>query len=161
MAFVGVGSHPLQSTVKGLVDLVKPGGYIQLVEMDWDEWNAGPAGEEFMTACRDLFTMVTGGQAIDMLPKLIPMLKELGLEDIQYKKFPINFGALASEKVRDLSEKSLFSTVTGISMTSKMLPPGTLSPEQLDTLPEKLDKENKERGFMMNFFCLWGRKPAN
>ncbi|KAF2276649.1 S-adenosyl-L-methionine-dependent methyltransferase [Westerdykella ornata] len=163
MALPGVGTNPLEATVKGLVELVKPGGYIQFVEMDWNEWEAGPAGQAFHDAVYDLFTVVSAGQGVDILDKLIPMLKDAGLEDVQYKKFPIPFGKNASDKVREISRKSLYATAMGVSMTTKILPAAALrlSREELDALPDKLAKEIDERGFTMTLFSLWGRKPEN
>jgi hypothetical protein len=42
MALPRVGLYPLDDVVRNLVDLVKPGGWIQLVEMEWQVWEAGP-----------------------------------------------------------------------------------------------------------------------
>lgn len=36
MALPGIGLFPIEDVVKNLVALVKPGGWIQLVEMHWD-----------------------------------------------------------------------------------------------------------------------------
>ena len=162
MALPGVGTNRLEDTVTGLITLVKPGGWIQMVEMEWDGWDNGPEGTKFRDAIKDLFSAVSVGQGVDLRAKLTPMFEEAGLENIDYKIVTTPFGARAGDKIRETSEKSLFATAMGVSMTSKMLPPQAFSssPEELAAMPQKVLEEIKKDGWECKFFALWAQKPA-
>jgi hypothetical protein len=159
MALPGVGVTSLESAVKNLIALVKPGGWIQLVEMEWNDWKMGPEGTIFRNAVRDLFSIVSAGQGVDLREKLIPMFKEAGLENIDYRIIVTPFGARASDKIRPTSEASLFATSMGVSMTTKMLPPISVSREKLDAMPQKVLEEAKKEGLEVQHFVLWAQKP--
>ncbi|PVI02641.1 hypothetical protein DM02DRAFT_559416 [Periconia macrospinosa] len=159
MALPGVGINSLESAVKNLIALVKPGGWIQMCELEWDGWNIGPEGKIFATAVRDLFTTVSAGQGVDLREKLIPIFKEAGLENIDYTIVVTPFGARASDKIRKTSEASLFATALGVSTTTKMLPPISIPREQLDAMPQKLLEETKKEGWEYKHFVLWAQKP--
>lgn len=162
MALPGVGTNPLEDTVKGLISLVKPGGWIQLVEMEWCNemmTSGGPWAQKFAYATKDLFYMVSSGQGVGLREKLTPMLEASGLVNIDYKITVTPFGALASDKIRATSEASLFATAMAVSMTTKMLPPISISREDLDAMPPKLIKEIKQVGWEAYHFALWAQKP--
>ena len=161
MALPGVGTTNLQDAVNGLIALVKPGGWIQLAEMEWDDWNVGPEGVIFHTAAREVFSTVSNGQGVDIREKLMPMFKEAGLQNIDYKIVTIPFGARASEKIRETSERSLYATAMGISMTTKVLPPISVPREQLDAMPQNLVEEARRDGWEFKLFSLWAQKPEN
>ncbi|KAF1950188.1 S-adenosyl-L-methionine-dependent methyltransferase [Byssothecium circinans] len=161
MALPGVGLTPLEDAVKRLIALVKPGGWIQLVEMEWGNCNVGPVGALFQRAAKDLFTTVSGGQGVDLREKLIPMLKEAGLENIDFTIITTPFGARASDRIRATTEASLFATAMGVSTTTKMLPPISVTREQLDEMPEKLLAEVKKEGWEFQHFVLWAQKPLS
>lgn len=159
MALPGVGVTPLENAVKNLIGLVKPGGWIQLVEMEWNDWKMGPEGTILRNAIKELFTTVSAGQGVDLREKLIPMFKEAGLENIDYTIIKTPFGAHASDKIRSASEASLFATAMGVSMTTKMLPPISIPREQLDAMPQKALDEAKKEGWECQQFVLWAQKP--
>jgi hypothetical protein len=161
MALAGVGTNRLQDVVNGLISLVKPGGWIQFVEQEWVDWNVGPEGFIFQTAIKDVFSMVSAGQGVDTREKVTPMLKEAGLQKIDHKIITTPFGACASDMIRETSEKSLFATAMGISKTTKMLPPISVSREQLDVMPQRLLDEAKRMGWECKLFSLWAQRPIN
>jgi hypothetical protein len=160
MALPGVGTNPLDEAVHNLVALVKPGGWIQLSEVEWDNWEVGSQGHIFHNAIKDLFSIVSSGQGVDLREKLMPMLEQLGLKNMDYKILTTPFGARASDKIRPVSEASLFATAMGVSMTTKMLPPISVSREQLDAMPQKLLDEARNEGCEFRTFVLWAQKPT-
>lgn len=160
MALPGVGIFPLETAVKNLISLVKPGGWIQLVEVEWNDWQMGPEGTVFRDAIKDLFSVVTGGQGVDLREKLIPMLEGAGLVNINYKIIVTPYGARASDKIRSTSEASLFATAMGVSTTTKMLPPISVPRERLDAMPEKVLAEAKKEGWESQHFVLWAQNPS-
>ena len=160
MALPGVGTNPLADTVNGPINLVKPGGWIQLVEMEWDVTDIGPWGKIFFRAVKDLFSTVSAGQGVDMREKLVSMFEDAGLEHIEHRIIVTPFGKRASERIRETSLASLFATAMGVSMTTKMLPPISVSREELDDMPAKVVEEAKEMGWEFHTFALWAQKPA-
>lgn len=161
MALPGVGITSLENAVKNLIALVKPGGWIQLCEMEWNDWKMGPEGTIYRNAIKDLFSTVSAGQGVDLREKLIPMFQEAGLENIDYEIIVTPFGARASDKIRETSEASLFATAMGVSLTTKMLPPISVPREQLDAMPQKVLEEAKKEGWEFQQFVLWAQKPLS
>ena len=126
MALPGVGTKPVEDVIRRLVSLVKPGGWIQFVEMEWcdDLMNFGGIWTRtFLQVSKDLISMVSNGQGIGLREKVTSMLEALEMVDIEYKIIVTPFGALASDKIRETSEASLYATSMGIASTTKMLPP--------------------------------------
>jgi hypothetical protein len=93
MALPRVGLHPLDDVVRNLVDLVKPGGWIQLVEMEWQVWEAGPVLQEFQRDMKRVVSMMTNGQGVDMREHLVTLFEEAGLKDIDYAIVDVPVGA--------------------------------------------------------------------
>ncbi|TGO22633.1 hypothetical protein BPAE_0160g00090 [Botrytis paeoniae] len=159
-ALPGTGIHSPRSVVSRLVALVKPGGYIQQSEMVFTPWPSnGPAMKEFQQACIDVFTMVIGGQELEYLYNIGKWYREMGLEDVQYEIYTIPIGVKAkSERIRDISIESFELTCQGLVDTTKVLPPISISPERLATLPQRLRKELTEIGEAWQPFAIWDRK---
>lgn len=159
MALPGVGLHPLEDVVKNLVALVKPGGWIQLVEMHWDDWTGGTTLGLFHDAMKQLIGMVTNGQGVDMRPRVTAMLEDAGLMNVQYEVISIPLGTRAKVEVRELSLQSMFATASFARDTLQKLPPINVAGEDLDSLPEKLVEELRGRGGGYKFFAVWAQKP--
>lgn len=159
LAIPNVGMTSLSDAVRRLIGLVKPGGWIQLVEMEWDGWDLGPEGAVFYNAVRDLISTASNGQGLDLRELFIELFKEAELENIGVKFFSTPFGARASERIRATSEKALFATVSAVSETTKMMPPISVSREKLDAMPERILEEAKKDGFEYRFFVVWAQRP--
>lgn len=154
-ALPGVGTTSLHSAVNNLIALVKPGGWIQFVEMDLENWVGGPATQEFCAATRTLLSFVSAGQGVDLRSKLVPMMKEAGLVDIQVRGFAILTGKRAREDVRALSEDSMKATAQGVCGSLAAMLPGE---GDWKGVAERLVKENGEVGSEFRVFAVWGRK---
>lgn len=159
MALPGVGLFPIEVVVKNLVALVKPGGWIQLVEMHWDGWDGGAKLRLFHDAMKQLVAMVTNGQGVDMRLRLTAMLEDAGMARLQHKVVSVPLGAKAKEEVRDLSLQSMFATASFARDTLKKLPPIDIAGEDLDSIPEALVEELKESGGDYKLFAVWAQKP--
>lgn len=81
-----------KAAVKGLTELVKPGGWIQLIEGEnFPSDKEGPVMREFMTLLRDLFKV---WEAIPTLSReLVEMLRAEGFIDIEERLVTPEFGA--------------------------------------------------------------------
>lgn len=159
MALPGIGLHPLADVIESLVALVKPGGWIQLVEMNWDGWEGGPALGLFHKAMKQLVAMVTNGQGVDMRPRVTAVLKDVGLTNLRHQIISVPLGAKAKEEVQKLSLQSMFATASFARDTLKKLPPIDVAGDVLDSMPEALVQELREGGGEYKFFAVWAQKP--
>jgi hypothetical protein len=160
MAIPGAGLSSLEDAVMNLVKLVKPGGWIQLVEMQWQDWDAGPVLQEFQQAMRQLVGMVTKGQGVDMREGLTALFEKAGLTKVQDAIIAVPVGAKAKEDVRELSLQSMFATASFATATLKKLQPVELEAD-IDSLPARLVGELRKTGGSYNLFALWAQKPES
>ena len=159
MALPGVGLFPVKEVVKNLVALVKPGGWIQLVEMHWDGWDGGAKLRLFHDAMKQLVSMVTDGQGVDMQLRLTAMLEDAGMTNLQHKVVNVPMGVKTKADVQDLSLQSMFATASFARDTLKKLPPIDVAGEDLESMPDALVEELKEDGGEYKLFAVWARKP--
>lgn len=158
MALPGVGLHPLDEVVKNLVALVKPGGWIQLVEMEWQGWDAAPVLGEFREAVKQLMSMATNGQGVDLRDRLAVFFRESGLTNVEQTVVNVPVGLKAENEVKELSLQSMLATATFATDTLKKMAPDTVD-DKLETLPARLTKELRDVGGGYNIFALWAQKP--
>ncbi|CAN9329111.1 unnamed protein product [Alternaria alternata] len=158
MALPGVGLSSLEDAVMNLVKLVKLGGWIQLVEMQWQDWDAGPVLQEFQQAMRQLVGMVTNGQGVDMREGLTALFEKAGLTRVQHAIIDVPVGVKAKEDVRELSLQSMFATASFATATLKKLQPVELEAD-IDSLPARLVGELRKTGGSYKLFALWAQKP--
>ncbi|RYP13117.1 hypothetical protein DL767_010876 [Monosporascus sp. MG133] len=81
-----------QRVVSNLATLVKPGGWIQLVEADWeDRRDCGPVLTELFTLFSEVFDKM--GTGADYTQKLCQWMSESSLRNVETKTFAIRVGA--------------------------------------------------------------------
>ncbi|KAF2128297.1 hypothetical protein P153DRAFT_423552 [Dothidotthia symphoricarpi CBS 119687] len=156
-ALPGIGTHPLADVVNNLIALVKPGGWIQFVEMEWESWDFGVAGQQLHHATKQLFATVSNGQGVDLRVKLSSLLKDAGLIDIGEKVVGIQVGKSAKEVVREMSQEIMFATASGVVDTLGKL---GLGKDDLDSMPGRLIEEIRERGGEWKACVVWAQKPC-
>ncbi|CAN9476254.1 unnamed protein product [Alternaria alternata] len=157
MALPGVGLSSLEDAVMNLVKLLKPGGWIQLVEMQWQDWDAGPVLQEFEKAMQQLVSMVTNGQGVDMREGLTALVEEAGLTKVQHAIIDVPVGVKAKEDLRELSLQSMFATASFATATLKKLRPAELEAD-IDSLPARLMEELRKTGGSYKLFAVWAQK---
>lgn len=158
MALPGVGLSSLEDAVMNLIRLVKPGGWIQLVEMQWQDWDAGPVLQEFQQAMQQLVGMVTNGQGVDMREGLTELFEKAGLTKVEHAIIDVPVGVKAKEDVRELSLQSMFATASFATATLKKLRPVELEAD-IDSLPARLMGELRKTGGSYKLFAVWAQKP--
>ncbi|KAJ8110733.1 hypothetical protein OPT61_g6495 [Boeremia exigua] len=158
MALPGVGLNPLEGVVTNLISLVKPGGWIQLVEMEWQDWDAGPVLQEFQRSMKHLVSTVTNGQGVDLREGLDELFKTVGLTNVQFAIIDIPVGAKAKNGVSELSLQSMYATASFAADTLRKLPPVDIQAD-LDSLPSRLVSELRDMGGAYKVFALWAQKP--
>ena len=87
----------LTNIINGLCELVKPGGWIQLVEGDInDHTQVGPAGTQFLTVVSE-FVSTLGGSG-DFLDRIPDLLDKNGFDRVQVRHFTTRLGALNEDE---------------------------------------------------------------
>ncbi|KAI1144994.1 S-adenosyl-L-methionine-dependent methyltransferase [Nemania diffusa] len=157
----GAAPTPLPQVIRQLFALLKPGGWIQLVEAEQEGPDSGPVFQEFLDLVRALFTATGAGwkYAKDMRG----WLEEAGAVDIDECVVDMAFGVRNPDKaLAEMSARCTAKAMDGLVKHAKMaenLQPN-LSAEQMDTLSDRLLDELVERGASYRIRCVWGRKPG-
>jgi gliotoxin biosynthesis N-methyltransferase len=85
------GTYPVQDVVTSLTGLVKPGGWMELVEADVDmTQDAGPALTEYIQLLREIFTLA--GVGGNLAPRLRRWLEAAGLEAVEERHVDVATG---------------------------------------------------------------------
>jgi hypothetical protein len=97
LTLAGAGQEPVQECVARLVGLLKPGGWVELVEAIFeDNTSKGPAVRMFETMMVQMLSMVGVGSAYAV--PLKSYLEESGLENVHEKFFEIPYGAACKDQ---------------------------------------------------------------
>ena len=151
----------LSTAVAGLVDLVKPGGYIQLVEADL----TGPEAhtDSPMAASICLIKMLLG-KSDDAKDAYVADLKHIfaehGLVDIHERYVDVRLGAM--NRKPELAKKSTMSfvdAIEGMVSVAKNIP-AIASRFELDEMAPALKKGLEQEGTLFRYGVVWGRKPV-
>ncbi|KAJ8069780.1 hypothetical protein OCU04_000196 [Sclerotinia nivalis] len=158
LSLPGAAPHSLPQAVRNLFELVKPGGWIQLVEAEQIAPNSGPVFLEFLELVRQVFEGTGAGWKY--AEHLRQWLEEAGAVDIQEISVDMVLGA--SNEKNELVEMGASSTagaMSGLVMHAKAMNLDTkLSNEQLDTLGDRLYAELVQTGAHYPLRSVWGRK---
>jgi gliotoxin biosynthesis N-methyltransferase len=91
LAMVGAGPNG-QGALKNLSELVKPGGWIQLIEAEnVPEESDGPAMHDFVQVMKDIFVFV--GAGLKLSHQMAEWLKADGFADMEERVFVCQMGA--------------------------------------------------------------------
>ena len=115
MALPAASTAAVRGALDGFVRLLKPGGWIQLVEPDHSVYK-GPAMEAFFRLLCDLFAYM--GTDSNYAPSLRGWFEEMGLVDVGEKVFDVPLGK-ANEEMPSESADMIYLTVKGLVMVAK------------------------------------------
>lgn len=112
MAGAAPGTVP--PVVEKLAGMLKPAGWMQLIEMNTDpNPDNGPMFEQFIRILRELFATV--GVGANFAKDIAGMMEKLGLKDVQSKELFVAHGAkIANENLREKSIASPCSAIAPI-----------------------------------------------
>jgi gliotoxin biosynthesis N-methyltransferase len=121
LALVGAGPNA-QAALKNISELVKPGGWIQLIEADNVLTDAnGPAMHDFVQLMKDVFTTI--GTTLNLSRELSGWVKEDGFLHVQERVFNVLLGATNPNP--QLAKRGVYSTLvaaTGLATFGKSKP---------------------------------------
>jgi len=174
LGLAGCGDFPVEQAVKNMIRLVKPGGWIQLDEMEVNKVTEvdGTMGE-FGRLLKGMFK--ASGVQWDFAGGLQRWLRKEGLVDVEERIIDVAYGRRCEDE--DIARISVESMVTGVKAVafgakSKLLFPVAIyglteselgvisgSDEDVDSLPERMERELEEKGSYVAMITVWGRKP--
>ena len=121
-SLAGAGTYPLRKVVEAEVGLLKPGGWIQLEEMDLARTIQvnpnGPAAQDTYVLLSEIFRILGAGDGF--ASKIKGWLIETGLVDVQEHELIVDMGVNATagrsevEKVRMMGTEAMARTVQGL-----------------------------------------------
>ncbi|KAL9042936.1 MAG: hypothetical protein Q9180_000226 [Flavoplaca navasiana] len=152
------GSSPKRplDVVKNLATLPKPGGWIQLMELN--AFNPpsenGPAMKDFSRMTSEVWTGIGVGNFAN---ELKAMLEEAGLQNVQEKRFVTEIGKRAKPELRAASVNGVSAPVKPISAVARGLKT-SFSREELDELQGRVRTELEIEGGRAEMICAWGQR---
>ncbi|KAE8137352.1 hypothetical protein BDV38DRAFT_283192 [Aspergillus pseudotamarii] len=153
----GCDYSPAATTIRRLCGLVKPGGWIELIEQDHNAPNPGglAKSEELL---RQIFTL--SGTGYDYPKGLKSWLEEAGMCDIEEQIIDVPVGA--SNLNLKSAQKSIWqisSALEGFLPMARALPL-TIAREELDDLPKHTARELARIGGHQRLYVVYGRRPV-
>ncbi|MCJ1258534.1 hypothetical protein MMC24_006367 [Lignoscripta atroalba] len=159
----GVTSTEWSSVVHNLVELVKPGGYIQLVECEWILPHVSDQQpEQKKLNLVQSWSTESFGADIHVWNKLEKLLLAEGCEDITEESFDLGYGATAKlpedrEKSAELWAESFRHLARGIDKDG--IPGVAKDAAEYHAFLDRLIIEMKTLGYTPKIKWLRGRKP--
>ncbi|KND88298.1 hypothetical protein TOPH_07103 [Tolypocladium ophioglossoides CBS 100239] len=143
--------------VKNIVTLVKPGGWVQLMEMNAFQPPAGtlgPAMTDFAKMTSEVWTGIGVG---DFANQMKSMLEEAGLQNVQEKRILCDIGKLAKPELRAKSANGITGPVAPLTSVARSVQT-SFNGEQLDALPGRVKTELESEGGRIQEIVVWGQR---
>jgi gliotoxin biosynthesis N-methyltransferase len=172
--FAGVAGTPPDLVVKRLAGLLKPGGWLQMIEMDFQSDSTNlPELEEFFAILRHIFKGMGMGDGFGR--ELKDWMEDAGLQNVQEHLFLAPHGEVIGDK--SLKQKSIESPCAAIPPLVAMLKsksggtqssslqltviamPHPFEQQEIDTLEARLRRALNEKGGHSSILVVWGQKP--
>ncbi|KAI3326351.1 S-adenosyl-L-methionine-dependent methyltransferase [Xylariaceae sp. AK1471] len=152
------GSFPFAESIKNLTELVKPDGWIQLIEPDQTcGVGDGPAMRDFITLVSWVFENMGGH--VRYAYDIKGWLQEAGMVDIEERSIPLFLGAGIPDQ--ELARRTARSTADAMIPLLKYLEvkggPPPLPQDALDSLVSRLYEELLEKGGLYPLRVIYGR----
>ncbi|OCL05439.1 hypothetical protein AOQ84DRAFT_322932 [Glonium stellatum] len=159
----GIASKEWPTVVRNLVELLKPGGYIQLVEAEWiDPSRPASLPQLKRQAVLQEWSTKEFGMDIHVAYQLEGYLREAGLEDVTKVQFDHGYGARSRDPEQaDISAELWVECFR--SLDQKLGPdgiPGVASNvREFHAFLDALEVEIKTYGYQPKLNFVYGRKP--
>jgi hypothetical protein len=159
----GIPTENWPTAIQNLLHVLKPGGWIQLVEVVWID-KAIPSEHVELTKQRVLecWTCDYHGFDIHVAEKLEDLLKDAGCENVVKYEFDFGIGAKAKKEEWREPSTDMWNEIFR-SFEHKMplegIPGVAKTPKELHDFLDKLNVEIKEHGYMPKINFVVGQKP--
>ncbi|RDL31027.1 Uncharacterized protein BP5553_09816 [Venustampulla echinocandica] len=141
--------------IKNLTTLVKPGGWVQLMEMNGSSPpKNGPAMTDFAKMASELFAGIGVG---DFANNNKHMLEAAGLKNVQEKRVIVNLGKKAKPEFFDKSIHGVTGPLVPLTSVAKAVP-SSFTVEQIDSLPARVKAELENEGGQVEMIIAFGQK---
>ncbi|KAF2789630.1 putative methyltransferase SirN-like protein [Melanomma pulvis-pyrius CBS 109.77] len=158
MALPAASKTVVLDALRAFVDLVKPGGWIQLVEPD-HSIALGPAMADFFRLLSDVFKFM--GTGPDYAPQLKKWLTDLGVEDVKEEIFDVPIGKTSpSDELCAQSARMIELVIKGLTQVAGSIHT-SFSAEELHQLGPRIQEEVLEKGGVFRLHCVWGRRSLS
>lgn len=149
------------AVIKRLFGLVKPGGWIQIVESDLGAFDRGEGHEGMERACEYFVkAFKEAGLTTDPGPRAENWMKDAGAKDVKVEVFEFPVGVKAGTMEDQLnSTKLLVNIVDNFTMIGKSRADYWYTPEDFRRLREGMLEELATVGNTWRFWVVVGRKP--
>lgn len=148
----------LRTAVAGLIELVKPGGWIQLVDADLTGPESAP-DSPMSASVRLIKGMLNKAPGDAYVSDLKNIFKDNGLLAIQEKPVDVHIGALNPNiELAKKSTTSFLLATEGMVAAARGMPT-EFSPEELDGIIPKMKEELEATGAVFRYWVVWGQKP--
>ncbi|CAI6331131.1 unnamed protein product [Periconia digitata] len=154
----GIQFMPLSDVVKNLCELVKPGGWIELLEQNHNSPRAGGLAKAEAMIC-EMFTIQGTGHDYGLRMK--GWLQDAGMEDIHEQVFDVPVGPLnPNPEMAEKSVEQVTNAIKGFIPIARGLPV-TMPRAELDTLAEDTEREMRRVGAVQSIYIVYARKPLH
>ncbi|KAF9241487.1 hypothetical protein DTO013E5_8786 [Penicillium roqueforti] len=144
--------------LRNLIRCVKPGGWIQLVEMDFQTPVSKPIEScPAVQAVHKLTSTVVSDPLAST--KLAGRLNDEGLVNVGYKAIEMVAGSSNSDPELGARGKRNMLSVLGFFQSVAKPEMIGMTEEEWKTLPERFAKEMDEHHVALNVYFVWGQKP--
>ncbi|KAI1823900.1 S-adenosyl-L-methionine-dependent methyltransferase [Xylaria intraflava] len=156
------GGFPFAEAIKNLSGLVKPGGWIQLVEPDQTcGISDGPAMRDFITLVTAVFEHMGGH--VRYAYGIKTWLEEAGMVDIEERGIPLFLGAAIPDE--NLAKRTAWSTANAMLPLLKYFEmkgcPPPIPQDALDTIVPRLHDELLTKGGFYPLRVIHARVPMD
>ncbi|KAK1979520.1 methyltransferase SirN-like protein [Colletotrichum cereale] len=151
------GSSPSKpvDVVKNLCSLVKPGGWVQLMEMNvFKAPSNGPAMNDFARMGMQIWTGIGVG---DFANELKSYLEEAGMKNTQEQRIMVNLGKTNKPELRAKSVNGVTGPIRPLVSVAKSVKT-TFTEDQLDSMWERVKSELENEGGRIEVVVAWGQR---
>ncbi|KAK2729265.1 methyltransferase [Colletotrichum kahawae] len=159
MAAVAPPATTIASVVAELGGLLRPGGWLQLVELDNDcTPESGPALRRLLDYHQQ--NSAAGGLGPNLSVHLKTAMEDIGLEHIRQDSVDVFYGAKnqGGAELMAKSTRSLSQVVGPVLAQARVAVPNTYNKSDEVTLPSQLQKEVEDVGARLRFTVVYGQR---
>ena len=155
------GTRPAAlSALQRLLALVKPGGYLQIVDSWLPLGSPSPSDPPYTRVMKHIGQKVAAANMDPELGRYLPdMFAELtGIADVQVQRGVYRIGRGAPEEVREAGEIQMRGLAGNVAQMMQMAEDRAVSESDVDRLEEEMRVQAAETGIEQPWVAVWGRR---